>query len=35
VVVVSNKMGNVPDSVRGGTPVQTPGNARPQQFYFK
>jgi hypothetical protein len=35
VVVVSNKMGNVPDAVRGGTPVQTPGNARPQQFYFK
>jgi peptide/nickel transport system substrate-binding protein len=35
VAVVSNKMGNVPLSVRGGTPVQTPGNARPAQFYFK
>jgi hypothetical protein len=35
VVVVSNNLGNVPDSVRGGTPVQTPGNARPTQFYYK
>jgi peptide/nickel transport system substrate-binding protein len=35
VVVQSNKMGNVPDVVVGSTPGQTPGNARPTQFYFK
>lgn len=34
-VVYKNNMGNIPLSVRGGTPNQTPGNARPQQFYFK
>ena len=31
----SNNMGNVPDCVVGSTPGQTPGNARPTQFFFK
>ena len=35
VVIQSNKMGNVPDSVVGSTPGQTPGNARPTLYYFK
>ena len=35
IVVKKNYMGNVPDSVVGSTPGQTPGNARPEQFYFK
>ncbi len=35
VAIVKNYMGNVPDSVVGSTPAQTPGNARPEQFYFK
>ena len=35
VAVVKNYMGNVPTSVVGSTPGQTPGNARPEQFYFK
>jgi peptide/nickel transport system substrate-binding protein len=35
IAVMSNRMGNVPDNVVGSTPGQTPGNARPEQFYFK
>jgi peptide/nickel transport system substrate-binding protein len=35
VAIVSNRMGNVPDVVPGSTPAQTPGNARPEQFFFK
>jgi peptide/nickel transport system substrate-binding protein len=35
VVIQSNKLGNVPDSVVGSTPGQTPGNARPTLYYFK
>lgn len=35
IVIVSNNMGNVPQVVPFSTPAQTPGNARPEQFYFK
>lgn len=35
VVIVSNEMGNVPEVVPFSSPAQTPGNARPEQFYFK
>jgi peptide/nickel transport system substrate-binding protein len=35
IVIKKNNMGNVPDQVVGSTPGQTPGNARPEQFYFK
>jgi peptide/nickel transport system substrate-binding protein len=35
IVIKKNNVGNVPDSVVGSTPGQTPGNARPEQFYFK
>jgi peptide/nickel transport system substrate-binding protein len=35
VEIVSNKMGNIPEVVPFSTPAQTPGNARPEQFYFK
>ena len=35
IAVRSNKMGNVPDTAVGSTPGQTPGNVRPEQFYFK
>jgi len=35
IVIKKNNMGNVPDQVVGTTPGQTPGNARPEQFYFK
>jgi peptide/nickel transport system substrate-binding protein len=35
IVIKKNNVGNVPDSVVGTTPGQTPGNARPEQFYFK
>jgi peptide/nickel transport system substrate-binding protein len=35
IVVKKNNMGNVPDQVVGSTPGQTPGNGRPEQFYFK
>jgi peptide/nickel transport system substrate-binding protein len=35
IVIKKNNFGNVPDSVVGSTPGQTPGNARPEQFYFK
>lgn len=34
VAVVKNYMGNVPESVVGSTPGQTPGNARPEQFFM-
>lgn len=34
IVIKKNNMGNVPDQVVGSTPAQTPGNARPEQFYF-
>jgi peptide/nickel transport system substrate-binding protein len=35
IVIKKNNIGNVPDQVVGTTPGQTPGNARPEQFYFK
>jgi peptide/nickel transport system substrate-binding protein len=35
IVIKKNNVGNVPSSVVGSTPGQTPGNARPEQFYFK
>jgi peptide/nickel transport system substrate-binding protein len=35
IVIKKNNFGNVPDQVVGSTPGQTPGNARPEQFYFK
>jgi len=35
IVIKKNNMANVPDQVVGSTPGQTPGNARPEQFYFK
>src|SRR5262249_54202981 len=35
IVVKKNNSGNVPDSITGSTPAQTPGNSRPEQFYFK
>jgi len=35
IVIKKNNMGNVPDQVVGITPGQTPGNARPEQFYFR
>ena len=35
IVIKKNNVGNVPESVVGTTPGQTPGNARPEQFYFK
>ncbi|MGQ4806876.1 Periplasmic alpha-galactoside-binding protein [Candidatus Entotheonellaceae bacterium PAL068K] len=35
VEIISNKMGNVPQVVPFSTPAQTPGNARPEQFYLK
>lgn len=35
VAIIGNNFGNVPDLVTGSTPGQTPGNARPEQFYFK
>ena len=35
VAIIGNNFGNVPDMVTGSTPGQTPGNARPEQFYFK
>ena len=34
VAVVKNYMGNVPESVVGSTPAQTPGNARPETFFM-
>jgi peptide/nickel transport system substrate-binding protein len=35
IVIKKNNMANVPDQVAGSTAGQTPGNARPEQFYFK
>jgi peptide/nickel transport system substrate-binding protein len=35
VWVVSNDLGNVPESVPFSTPAQTPGHALPEQFFFK
>jgi peptide/nickel transport system substrate-binding protein len=35
IVIKKNTMANVPEHVVGSTPGQTPGNARPEQFYFK
>jgi peptide/nickel transport system substrate-binding protein len=35
IVIRKNNMANVPESVVGSTPGQTPGNARPEQFFFK
>ena len=35
VWVVSNDLGNVPLEVPFSTPAQTPGNALPEQFYFR
>jgi peptide/nickel transport system substrate-binding protein len=34
VAIIKNYMGNVPDTVVGSTPAQTPGNARPEQFFI-
>ncbi len=34
VAVVKNYMGNVPDTVVGSTPGQTPGNARPETWFI-
>jgi len=35
VWVVSNDLGNVPDDIPFSSPGQTPGNAIPEQWYFK
>ncbi len=35
VWVVSNDLGNVPESVPFSTPAQTPGHALPEQFFFR
>ena len=35
VAIIGNNFGNVPDLVTGSTPGQTPGNARPEQFFLK
>ncbi len=35
VVVVNNSMRNVPTTLGNDWPLRTPGNARPEQFYFK
>lgn len=34
VVVVNNKLKNVPDTLGNDWPLRTPGNANPEQFYF-
>lgn len=34
IAVKKNYMGNVPDSVVGSTPGQTPGNSRPEQYFM-
>lgn len=34
VVVVNNKMKNVPAQLGNDWPLRTPGNARPEQFYY-
>jgi peptide/nickel transport system substrate-binding protein len=35
IVIKKNNMANVPDQVAGSTAGQTPGNGRPEQFFFK
>lgn len=35
VVVVNNNLRNVPESLGNDWPLRTPGNARPEQFYFR
>ena len=35
VVVVTNRMRNVPTQVGNDWPLRTPGNARPEQFYYQ
>ncbi len=34
VVVVGNKFRNVPDTLANDWPLRTPGNAKPEQFFF-
>ncbi|HSB00323.1 MAG TPA: ABC transporter substrate-binding protein, partial [Anaerolineales bacterium] len=34
VVIVNNKLKNVPDTLGNDWPLRTPGNANPEQFYF-
>lgn len=35
VVVINNKMKNVPAQLGNDWPLRTPGNARPEQFYYQ
>jgi peptide/nickel transport system substrate-binding protein len=35
VVVVNNRMKNVPARLGNDWPLRTPGNARPEQFFFQ
>ena len=35
VVVVNNNLMNVPTTLGNDWPLRTPGNARPEQWYFK
>ena len=35
VVVVNNNLMNIPKTLGNDWPLRTPGNARPEQFYFK
>jgi len=35
VVVVNNRMRNVPARLGNDWPLRTPGNARPEQFFFQ
>jgi peptide/nickel transport system substrate-binding protein len=35
VVVVNSSMRNVPTTLGNDWPLRTPGNARPEQFFFK
>jgi peptide/nickel transport system substrate-binding protein len=35
VVVLNNRMRNVPTQVGNDWPLRTPGNARPEQFFYQ
>ena len=35
VVVVNKNLRNVPETLGNDWPLRTPGNARPEQFFFK
>jgi peptide/nickel transport system substrate-binding protein len=35
VAVVNNSLMNVPQTLGNDWPLRTPGNARPEQWYFK